>query len=169
MCLPIDYDVIPGLNREFAAERWKAVPNREWQLARGEAKAAILPDENSRIFGSDINHTALEVARKNIALAGLKNIHVQKLDLSEAQSRFDQGKIITNPPYGERLSERDEADQLILKLGKQYRDHFNGWDCYAISPNPKFEEYFGHKATKKRKLYNGPIQCNFFQYFKSPT
>lgn len=159
-------NIAPGLSRSFIAEHWNSIPKTLWDNERTHAKQCITPDTKIRIFGSDINHTALSVARKNIALAGLTDVFVQNLDVSELKSRYEVGKIITNPPYGERLGTILETEKLYKTLGKTLHTQFPKWDYYIITPNKDFESLFNQKATKKRKLFNGPIECCYYQFFQ---
>ena len=158
-------NIAPGLNRSFAAETWSCIPKKLWANARQQAKLAIKQDAEFRIYGSDTNHTALSVARKNITLAGLDGIYVQKLPVAELDSRFKKGKIITNPPYGERLGDEYEVDALYEEFGDVMAKNFPDWHVYAITPHEDFEELFGRKATRKRKLFNGNIRCDFYQFY----
>lgn len=158
-------NLAPGLNRGFASEHWQCLSKKTWDQARLAAKAAINHDAQFKIYGSDINHRALSVAENNIKLAGLSDIFVQKRDILEVRSRFDRGKIITNPPYGERLSDPEEVEELIQKTGDTFREHFPDWSYYMLSSHPEFDTIFGAPATKNRKLYNGGIKCWFYQYY----
>lgn len=159
-------NIAPGLKRSFVSETWKCIPSRLWNAARLDAKDCIKPDVKVRIFGSDTNHTVLSVARKNIELAGLTDIFVQNLDVADLKSRYQVGKIITNPPYGERLGTVLETENLYKQLGKTLHTEFPEWDYYVITPNKDFEDLFKQKATKKRKLFNGPIECCYYQFFQ---
>lgn len=158
-------NIAPGLNRSFAAEKWSCIPKKLWANARQQAKLAIKQDVEFRIYGSDINHTALSVARKNIALAGLDGIYVQKLPVQDLESRFKKGKIITNPPYGERLGDKDDVDALYEDFGDVVAENFPDWHTYIITPHQDFEELFGKKATRKRKLFNANIRCDYYQFY----
>ncbi len=160
----IGRNIAPGLNRTFLAQSWDLIPEQAWITETENAKDSITKTEY-RIFGSDHNHKTLEVANKNLELAGLSDIHVQKRDISEIGSRFDQGKIITNPPYGERLSEQKDVNKLYKKMGTIFRKQFPDWSYYILNSNEDFPHFFGNKATKNRKLYNGGLKCWFFQYY----
>ena len=161
----IGRNIAPGLNRTFLSESWDIIPQKHWEDANTKAKDSIKKDVKFRIYGSDINYKALSVANKNIELAGLSDIFVQKRDISEISSRFDQGKIITNPPYGERLSEQEDVVKLYQNMGKKFRQEFPDWSYYILSGNDEFQSHFGGKATKNRKLYNGGMACWYYQYF----
>lgn len=159
-------NIAPGLNRRFAAENWKILSKAAWSNARLDAKSQIKHDAEFRILGSDTNYTALNTAKENISLAGLDNIFVQKLDIVDLGSRYEKGKLITNPPYGIRLNEEEEAIALYHTLGKVFREKFPNWKYYIITPYEDFEHVFGKRADAKRKLFNGPIRCDYYQYFR---
>lgn len=158
-------NIAPGLNRTFAAEKWACIPKDTWEKCRKQAKEAIKRDAKYKIYGSDTNHRALSIARKNSLISGLDHIFVQKLSVSEVKSRFNYGKIVTNPPYGKRLGEINESRELSRLFGDVVRDRFHDWDTYVISADSEFEYYFQKKATRKRKLFNGPIRCDYYQFF----
>lgn len=158
-------NIAPGLHRSFNSEKWEAIPSSYWKTARTEALDLIKKDASFRIYGSDKNPIALSIANKNIALAGLSDIFVQKLDINEVSSRFEVGKIVTNPPYGERLDDLPSVEQLYRDMGKIFLSRFSGWSYYILTPHDTFEQLFGKHSTKHRKLFNGGIQCWFYQFF----
>lgn len=154
----------PGLNRSFAAEKWDFMPSRFWQDARTEA----LDHEfrgNYRILGSDIDPQSLRIAGDNAKKAGVaKHICFEQADATKRDFPAEGGVIVCNPPYGERMLEQRSAQRLYRALGKHLR-YADNWQKFIISSEPEFEYYFGKPADKKRKLYNGRLQCNVFQYF----
>lgn len=158
-------NIAPGLNRGFESESWAIIPKKLWKDARDTAKDAILPKAESRIYGSDNNPRTLDIARKNIQLAGLDNVFVQTLPVQQVQSRFDVGKIITNPPYGARLSDLEATERLYKEMGQVFSKEFKQWSYYILSPHERFDRAFGRKYNKNRKLYNGGIKCWLYQYF----
>jgi putative N6-adenine-specific DNA methylase len=160
-------NIAPGLNRSFISQKFKCIESKYFDTAYEEAHDSILKDVSFRIYGSDINPKVLSIANKNIELAGLSNIFVQKRELQDISSRFDRGKIITNPPYQERLDTPgyDSSEELYKMIGSVFSENFSEWDYGVLSDNEDFEDYFGQKSRKKRKLFNGGIQCRFFQYF----
>jgi putative N6-adenine-specific DNA methylase len=161
----IGLNMAPGLKREFASEHWVRVPKKLWINAREEAKSFIKPDRELRIQGSDIDEKALNLARYHAKQAGVeKYVHFQKRPLNEISSRFKYGFIITNPPYGERQGDEEYVENLYREMGKAF-EKFDSWSYYVITSYPGFERLFGQRADKKRKLYNGKIQCNYYQYF----
>jgi len=158
-------NMAPGLNRSFCSEQWSIIEPTLWTDARSAAKDAIRHDAKYTIIGSDKNQTAINVAHKNIELAGLNHIDIQKKDFRDITTTFDHGKLITNPPYGERMNELAEVEQLYYEMGSIFKTVFSEWSYYILSPNEQFETLFGKKSTKHRKLYNGGMKCYFYQYF----
>lgn len=154
----------PGLNRSFGAQKWSCVPAEVWEQARQKAKDAEYRGEY-RILGTDIDPAALSIAIANAKKAGVaKYIDFREADATKASLPCDSGVIVCNPPYGERMLEQNAAQQLVRAFGRHLR-FANGWKKYIISSEPEFEHFFGKPATKKRKLYNGRLQCNVYMYF----
>lgn len=161
----IGKNIAPGMNRGFAAEQWDTVPKELWREARKEAHDLADYNRPVRIYGSDADGEVLSLARYHIKEAFLEeDVHIQKLDVKDLASRFKYGCIICNPPYGERLGERKEVEELYKTMGKVF-NKMDTWSNYIITSHPNFENLFGKKADKKRKLYNGRIQCNYYQYY----
>lgn len=159
-------NIAPGINRKFASENWKIIPLSEWEKARCEARSLEKPNAEAHIFGSDISEETLEIAKYNIKAAGFENvITLEQKDLKNIFSEYKYGAIISNPPYGERLSEQKEAFELYKTMGKIFTSKFDTWSYYIITSEQKFETLFGKKSSKNRKLYNGGIECHFYQYF----
>jgi putative N6-adenine-specific DNA methylase len=158
-------NIAPGLHRSFVSETWNCFPEKVWFEERSKASEAVDENAKFRIFGSDENGEALSIARENMEIAELSNIYVQKLSLKDLQSRFETGKIITNPPYGERLQEKEEVEDLYSTMGDHLRNKFKNWSYYILTSHKEFERHFGKKATKRRKLYNGGLECCYYQYF----
>jgi len=159
-------NIAPGGNRNFASEKWSIVPEEYWVEAKDEAYSMETPDNEALIFGSDIDKKTIEVAKHNIELAGFEDIiHIERKDLKDISSEYKYGAIISNPPYGERISDSEEVEELYKTMGKVFRNKFDTWSYYIIAANPKFESFFGAKSDKNRKLYNGGIECHFYQYY----
>ncbi len=155
----------PGLHRSFAFESWPQVPQELWNGIKAQAEQEINRELPVRIYGSDIDYFALKLAQEHAEKAGVADkIHFQKLDFEKASSRYKYGFIITNPPYGERLSRPRQVEQLYQRMGAHFA-RFDTWSYYIITSYEDFERCFGRKADKKRKLYNGMLKCNYFQYF----
>lgn len=154
----------PGLSRSFAAEKWACVPKSVWQEARSEALDREYRGEY-RILGTDIDPQSLEIARENARKAGVaKWIEFREADATKESLPCDKGVIVCNPPYGERMLEQRSAQRLYGALGRHLK-YADGWKKYIISSEPEFEHYYGKPAVKKRKLYNGRLQCNVYMYY----
>lgn len=153
----------PGLHRRYAAERWEQMPKRAWFDAREAARAKICRDVDFRAIGYDIDPQAVELAQENARKAGVaEKIKVMQGDVKDLQVSAEQ-LIVCNPPYGERLLDVEAAKELYRVMGKVFpRENA----ASIISPDQTFEQCFGRKATKRRKLYNGMLQCNLYQYWK---
>ena len=155
----------PGLNRSFSAQRWPVVPETVWEQTREAARAAEFRGEY-RILGSDNDPDSLNIAISNAKKAGVgKLIRFEEADATRRDLPAERGVIVCNPPYGERMMEQRSAQRLYQALGRHLK-YVDNWDKCIISSEPEFEHYFGRRADKKRKLYNGMIQCNLYQYFK---
>ena len=161
----IAMNIAPGLKQKFDSENWEQIPESLWQKTRRHAENAILHDAKLRIYGSDVNYFQISLAQKHAELAGVKDkIHLQKLDFASTSSRYEYGFIITNPPYGERLMKKNEIIDLYKRMGMHFKK-FSTWSYYIITSYDEFEKVFGRHADKKRKLYNGALKCNYYQYF----
>lgn len=164
----IGRNMAPGLNREFDAEKWASIPKKLWENAREEALSLAQPLRELRISGSDIDDGVMSLARYHARQAGVEEaIHLQRLPVSDISSRYKYGFIICNPPYGERLNEIQEVERLYREMGDTFR-RLDTWSYYILASHPEFEKSFGRKADRKRKLYNGRILCNYFQYYGPP-
>ncbi len=158
----------PGMDRSFAAESWPLLPGALWKKAREEAKDRAKNGEILEIRGTDSDPDAVKRSRKNARLSSVDDvIHFQVQPLSGLRSRHKYGKVVCNPPYGERLGDKPEIQQLYQTMGTLFR-RLETWSYYILTAYPHFEKHFGQRATKKRKLYNGNIKVNFYQYF-GPT
>jgi len=161
----IGWNIAPGLRRSFNAEGWPLVPNELWDEARDEAFDAVKDDIPLQIAGSDIDPYAIEIAEAAVKKAGFgKEIKLQVLPVSKAKPQGDYGVVITNPPYGERLGDDREAELAIKQFGHTAL-YYPTWSYFMISPSKSVEHFMGKAADKKRKLYNGRIQCDLYQFF----
>lgn len=161
----IGLDMAPGMNRDFVSQDWPNIPKEFWVQARKEAQDKLKLDRELRIQGTDIDEEVISIARYHAKLAGVeKYVHLQRMPMKEISSRYKYGCIVTNPPYGERLGEEKEVERLYRDMGKTFQK-LDSWSYYIITSNQGFERCFGKPADKKRKLYNGMLQCNFYQYF----
>jgi len=161
-------NMAPGAKRSFSAEKWHQVPAALWNRAREEAADKVKFDEEIRIHGSDIDDGVLSLARHHAEKAGVSQfVHFQKRDFREISSKHKYGFIITNPPYGERIGELSEVERLYRDMGGVFRK-LDTWSFYVLTSHPRFEALVARRADRKRKLYNGRIQCNYYQFFGPP-
>lgn len=164
----IGLNMAPGLNREFDAEKWPNIPKTLWVEERKQARNMVKTDLELKIQGTDISEDAISLARYHAKMAGVdKNIHIQRMPMSDIRSKYKYGFIICNPPYGERLGQMKEIEKLYREMGTVFSS-LDTWSYYVISSHPEFEKLFGRKANKKRKLYNGRILCNYYQFYGPP-
>jgi putative N6-adenine-specific DNA methylase len=153
----------PGLRRRFAAEQYAWMHDEMWQNARGEAMDKEFKGKY-QILGSDCDPKCVSLSMANARKAGVSDIiefkdgDATKMDLPAAE-----GVIICNPPYGQRMGEQKDAQRLYAALGRHLK-YADGWKKYVITSEPEFEHYFGRRADKKRKLYNGMIKCDYYMY-----
>ncbi len=158
-------NVAPGLRRNFAAQQWEQIPSEVWHNARAEAMDLIDRQGTFRAYGFDIDDIAAELTRDNAKKAGVgSKLTVKQQDISKYVP-INGAITLCNPPYGERMLEIREAEELYKRLGDRLSPSREN-PCYIISPHEEFEKFFGKKADKKRKLYNGMIKCNLYMYFK---
>lgn len=158
-------NIAPGLRQQFVCEAWKQIPAGLWVRERERAEQAILRDAKPRIYGSDCDYFALRLAKRHAELAGVADsISFQKIDYTRTSSRYQYGYLITNPPYGERLGDREEAERLYAGMGKHFAA-FPTWSVSLITSHPALERFYGKRADKKRKLYNGALRCDLYQFY----
>lgn len=154
----------PGLYRNFIAESWNNFPQSAWTEARNEAKCLIRPTRKGLISGSDIDPKNVELSLLHAKEAGVADIvSFKQADVRNFRSKESFGFIITNPPYGERLGNTREVEKLYSDLGRVF-SRLDNWSYYLITSNPSFEKLFGKKADRRRKLYNGRLECQYYQY-----
>ncbi len=158
-------NIAPGLNRHFISEKWENLIKKSvWKDIRDEAGENINIDIETDIQGYDIDSFVIKVARENAKRAGVDNlIHFQKRDVKDLHHPKKYGFIITNPPYGERLEEKEDLPILYKTLGESYKN-LDSWSMYIITSYEEAEKYIGIKATKNRKIYNGMIKTYFYQF-----
>ncbi|MCI5546671.1 MAG: class I SAM-dependent RNA methyltransferase [Clostridiales bacterium] len=156
----------PGLKRAFDCEKWGFMPQAEMKRLRAEAEEKFNAGRERpiQIAGSDIDGGALELARRHIAQAGLSGrITLEKRDLRDVTPRGESGVILCNPPYGERLGDKRAAAAVERQLGL-LQERSSGWSLCAISGDLAFERNFGRRADKKRRFYNGRLECEFMTF-----
>ncbi len=153
----------PGLNRSFAAQEFPWMPKEAWEEARTEARDKEF-NGKYRIMGSDNDPASVSLAFANARKAGVSDLVTFKDgDATKLPLPCDSGIIVCNPPYGERMLEQQSAQRLYAALGRHLK-FANDWRKYVITSEPEFEHYFGRKADKKRKFYNGKIKCDYYMY-----
>ena len=156
----------PGLNRPFAAERFAWMPEKAWADARTEAKDLEFRG-NYRILGSDNDPKCVSLSMANARKAGVADsVEFRDGDATKMSLPTDAGILICNPPYGQRMLEQQSAQRLYAALGRHLK-YADGWSKYIITSEPEFEHYFGRRADRKRKLYNGMIKCDYYMYLNA--
>ncbi|MGP4060040.1 THUMP domain-containing class I SAM-dependent RNA methyltransferase [Halobacillus sp. H74] len=161
----IGQNIAPGFNREFASEDWHFIPQQAWEDAFQEAEEAANYDQPLNIVGSDIDPELIDISKKNAMEAGLGDlISWKQMQISDFNPKQDNGYVVSNPPYGERMGEREEVEQMYRDLGTIMRDH-PSWSIYVLTSHEGFEKLYGKPATKRRKLFNGFIKTDYYQYF----
>ncbi len=159
-------NIAPGINRTFLGENFPYIPKSVWEEERNIAREKER-DTPLTLIGSDIDPKCLEIAMNNAARAGVSDCIDFKLsDAADFTTFRDKGAVICNPPYGGRLGEKEECIALYKKLGEVFSKN-KDWSYYILTSNEDFEKLYGRKADKRRKVYNGMIKCNIYQYFGS--
>jgi putative N6-adenine-specific DNA methylase len=159
-------NIAPGLERSFAAESFAAIPQNVWRDARRKAMSEIKIDTEFEAWGSDVDESVLEIAREYARRAGVDDcIKFFRANALEIRKPDRRGTIVCNPPYGERLMTMPEVEELYRGMGRHFA-RFEPWQIYVITSCESFQRLYGRKADKVRKLYNGMIPCNLYQYFK---
>ena len=156
----------PGLERSFSAQKWGCVPGKAWMAAADEAMDREF-DGSYDIWGGDIDPKAVAIARSNAEKAGVEDVvRFEVYDALAFHREEPYGKLVTNPPYGERIMEKKEAEALYQGFGRVFRSLPEGWTLSLLSSHTEFERTFGRTADRKRKLYNGMLKCDLFLYGK---
>lgn len=159
-------NMAPGLKRTFASEEWPGVPAPLWQEARQAAEAAIQPVPALQLQGYDVDATVIEIAQHNAQIAGVADdITFAVKDVKDLWIDQQYGILISNPPYGMRLAEFQQVNQIYIALNKMFRKK-KGWSIYILTADDKFPRYFKRaRPDRVRKLYNGTIRVNYYQYY----
>jgi len=154
----------PGLTRDFAIESWRGMPVQTFNQIREEAREAFDPTRIEGISGSDIDPEAVELANRHLKQAGLDGYVAFSVgDARQCRIDGEHGAFLCNPPYGERLSDRKACEELYREMGLLLRRH-PGFTLSAITSHPGFERCFGRRADKKRRFYNGRLECEFMTF-----
>ncbi|CAG9622597.1 THUMP domain-containing class I SAM-dependent RNA methyltransferase [Sutcliffiella rhizosphaerae] len=161
----IGQNIAPGFNRDFVAEDWNWIGQEKWDTAREEAEDLAKYDQPLDIAGFDIDHRMINIAKENAFEAGLGElIDFKQMQVKDFTTKKDYGVIVGNPPYGERLGERPDVEKMYQEMGQAFKD-IETWSIYMLTSHEGFESFYGKKATKKRKLFNGFIKTDLYQYW----
>lgn len=156
-------NMAPGINREFLSEDWRIIDKAIWRQVRKQAYEQI-NDLQFKIYGSDIDPEAVAIAKENADIAGVADyIEFSVADMIDFTSKEKYGFIITNPPYGERLEDEVSVERLYAEMGRMFKK-LPTWSLYAITSYEDFEFCFKRKAERKRKIYNGMLRSDYYQY-----
>ncbi len=158
-------NIAPGMNRSFTAEDWKnLIPKKMWYDTVNEAQDLICGDIKTDIQGYDADGSVIRIARRNAREAGVEHlIHFQERDVRALSHPKKYGFIITNPPYGERLEDKKNLPELYKAFGESF-GRLDSWSAYMITAYEDAQKYFGRKADKNRKIYNGMLKTYFYQF-----
>ncbi|MED3625037.1 THUMP domain-containing class I SAM-dependent RNA methyltransferase [Neobacillus thermocopriae] len=161
----IGQNIAPGFNREFVSEQWKWIPEKVWNDVRTEAEDLAKYDQPLDIIGSDIDHRMVRIAQQNAFEAGLGDlIQFKQMQVKDFTTDKEYGVIVGNPPYGERLGEKAAVERMYKEMGQTF-SKLDTWSIYILTSNEDFEHFYGKPATKKRKLFNGFIKTDYYQYW----
>lgn len=158
-------NIAPGMNRSFTAEEWtNLIPKKMWYDVINEANDLIKDDIDVDIQGYDIDGSVIKIARRNAREAGVDHlIHFQERDVRNLSHPKKYGFIVTNPPYGERLEDKKDLPELYRAFGESFAG-LDSWSAYMITSYEDAQRYFGRKADKNRKIYNGMLKTYFYQF-----
>ncbi len=161
----IGQNIAPGFNREFLSEAWPMMDGDVWDRTRMEAEDQANYDQPLEILGTDIDHRMIAIAKENAIEAGLGDlVKFKQMQVRDFTSELEYGVIVGNPPYGERLGDRKEVELMYREMGQAF-SKLDTWSVYMMTSLEHFEECYGKKATKKRKLFNGFIRTDYYQYW----
>ncbi|MCC5800452.1 THUMP domain-containing class I SAM-dependent RNA methyltransferase [Rossellomorea vietnamensis] len=161
----IGQNIAPGFNREFLSEKWPLMPADVWEKTRLEAEDLANYDQPLEILGTDIDHRMIDVSKENALEAGLGDlVKFKQMQVRDFTSELEYGIIVGNPPYGERLGERKEVEKMYQEMGRAF-EKLDTWSVYMLTSHENFEQCYGKQATKKRKLFNGFIRTDYYQFF----
>lgn len=159
-------NIAPGLHRSFSAEEFDFLPFDIWKKAREEAKDKEQRDVAFEAFASDIDESCLAIARENALRAGVADkLKIFKQDARQITKLDRRATILCNPPYGERLLDTEQAEKLYREFGRNFNTLYP-WQIYILSSCDKFERFYGRRADKVKKYYNGTIPCYLYQFYK---
>lgn len=161
----IGQNIAPGFNREFVSEQWGWISDQIWEDVRMEAEDLANYDQSLDIEGADIDHRMVKIAEENAFEAGLGDlVNFKQMQVRDFTTTKEYGVIIGNPPYGERLGDKPAVQQMYKEMGAAFST-LDTWSIYMLTSDEQFETFFGKPATKKRKLFNGFIKTDYYQYW----
>ncbi|MFD2445807.1 class I SAM-dependent RNA methyltransferase [Bacillus sp. CGMCC 1.16607] len=161
----IGQNIAPGFNRDFVSEGWNWISKQTWNDVRLEAEDLAKYDQPLEIFGSDIDHRMVKIAEENAFEAGLGDlVRFKQMQVRDISTNLQYGVIVGNPPYGERIGEKSAVETMYKEMGKAFTK-LDTWSVYILTSNENFEQLYGKPATKKRKLFNGFIRTDLYQYW----
>lgn len=161
----IAQNIAPGFNRDFVSEQWEIIPEDMYEEERIKADNEALYDREIDIMASDIDPKMIEIAKANAAEVGFADvIQFKQQNVHDLKLHAEKGAIVGNPPYGERIGERKEVEAMYKFLGELIKENPK-WSLYIMTSYKEFEVLVGKKATKRRKLFNGYLECTYYQYW----
>jgi putative N6-adenine-specific DNA methylase len=161
----IGQNIAPGFNREFLSENWSFIQSDIWDKVRMEAEDLANYDQPLEIIGTDIDHRMVNVSKENALEAGLGElIKFKQMQVRDFTTDLEYGVAVGNPPYGERLGERPDVERMYKEMGQAF-ERLDTWSVYMLTSHEDFERFYGKPATKKRKLFNGFIRTDYYQYW----
>ncbi len=161
----IGKNIAPGIQRSFAAEDWKKIKREYWKEEKIFARKSIIQERELKIFGYDIDKEAVKIARENTYEMGVDDcITYETKDALQLSSKKKYGVIVSNPPYGERMGEKEKVEDLYRKMGEVFSS-LDTWSLYFLTSNEEFEKIYGRRADRRRKLFNGKIKVNYYQFY----
>ena len=156
----------PGLGRSFAGEAFANIPKTLWDTAREEAQGKIRTDCKFEVYASDIDEDILDITYENALRAGVEeHLNIFQADARKIKKEDRKGTVVCNPPYGERMGEREEIERLYQQLGGSFKALYP-WQIYVLTSSDRFDRLYGQRADKVKKLYNGMLPCYLYEYFK---
>lgn len=165
----IGQNIAPGYNRDFISEEWPWMKQKIWDEVRLEVEDIAKYDQPLQIFGSDIDHRMVEIAKTNAREAGFSDlISWKQMQVTDFTTHLTDGVMIGNPPYGERIGDKEVLEKMIRDMGHMM-SQYPSWSVYMLSSMENFEALYGKKATKKRKLFNGFIKTDYYQFWGKRT
>ena len=158
-------NIAPGINRHFAFEKLKNFDAAAWEEIHAEAQAAQLPVAELPIYGSDLYGDALKAAHRNLEEAGIRAaVDLKQANVLEISAPADHGVLVANLPYGERMGDLSELEELYPKLGDVLKKKFGGWNAYLFTADLRLPKFIRLSVSRRTPLFNGAIECRLFEY-----